>query len=82
MVIKDTGDSDLLVAKITSQSYITEFDIPIVDWQQAQLLSPSIVRVHKIQTLQYSLVIGNIGRLSINDRKKINEGFRNLLLSL
>lgn len=29
MVIKDTADTDILIAKITSQSYNTEFDIYI-----------------------------------------------------
>ncbi len=33
MVIKDTADNDILIAKITSQAYNTEFDVYINDWQ-------------------------------------------------
>ena len=32
LVIKDTSDNDILIAKITSQSHNTEFDIIINDW--------------------------------------------------
>ena len=67
LVIKDTADNDILIAKITGQAYNTEFDVYINDWQPAGLLSPSYIRIHKIQTLHSSLVFGNIGRLtSIN----------------
>ncbi len=41
MVIKDTNDKDILVAKDTSQIYGTEFDVVPQDWKQASLLSPS-----------------------------------------
>lgn len=50
-VIKDTGDNDILIAKITSKLYSAEFDVSINEWHHAGLLSPSIIRVHKIQTL-------------------------------
>ncbi len=72
MVIKDTGDNNILIAKITSQAYNTEFDVYINDWQMAGLLSASYVRIHKIQTLYSSLVFGNIGQ-NITQRLKISK---------
>lgn len=67
MVIKDTNDKDVLIAKITSQSYNTSYDINLLNWKQASLLSPSVVRIHKIQTLHSSLIFGHIGRLTSTD---------------
>ena len=82
MGIKDTADTDILIAKITSQSYNTEFDIYIHEWQMTGLLSASYVRIHKIQTLHSSLVFGNIGRLATNDLKLVRRTFASLILNL
>lgn len=82
MVIKDTADTDILIAKVTSQSYNTEFDIYINEWQMTGLLSASYVRIHKIQTIHSSLVFGNIGRLENNDLKLVGRTFANLILNL
>jgi mRNA interferase MazF len=43
LVIKDTNDKDLLIAKITSQLYNTAFDIKLQDWKYAVLISPSVI---------------------------------------
>lgn len=82
MVIKDTADTDILIAKVTSQSYNTEFDIYINEWQMTGLLSASYVRIHKIQTIHSSLVFGNIGRLENNALKLVGRTFANLILNL
>jgi mRNA interferase MazF len=82
LVIKDTGDNDILIAKITSQLHKSEFDIIINKGQLAGLLSPSYVRVHKIQTLQASLVFGNIGRLTSDDLKSVRRSLGKLILDL
>ncbi len=82
MVIKDTGDNNILIAKITSQAYNTEFDVYINDWQMAGLLSASYVRIHKIQTLYSSLVFGNIGQISHSDLKLVKRTLAKLILNL
>jgi len=41
LVILDTGDADVLLARVTTQAYAGTFDVQIVDWQQAGLLAPS-----------------------------------------
>ncbi|MEJ7671689.1 MAG: type II toxin-antitoxin system PemK/MazF family toxin [Chitinophagaceae bacterium] len=82
MVIKDTADNDILIAKITSQAYNTEFDFYINEWQSAGLLSPSFIRIHKIQTLHSSLVFGNIGRLTNADLKPVKRSLGKLVINL
>lgn len=69
LIIKETDDNDLLVAKITSQPYNSEFDVAVTEWQKTGLLSASILRLHKIQTIHSSLVFGQIGRLTLGDLK-------------
>lgn len=82
MVIKATDDNDILIAKITSKLYNTEFDMAITKWQQIGLLSASFVRMHKIQTLHSSLVFGQIGRLTSADLKLAKKAIVNLVKSL
>lgn len=81
MVVKDTNDEDLLIAKITSQSYNTSY-VKILDWKQAGLLSPSVIRIHKIQTLHSSLIFGHIGRLTLSDLKSVKQTLMNLVREL
>ena len=82
LVIKQTDDNDLLIAKVTSQPYNTQFDMPISEWKQAGLLSISFIRIHKIQTLHSSLVFGQIGRLPSTDLKSAKKAIINLVKSL
>jgi len=82
MVIKDTNDKDVLIAKITSQTYNTSYDINLQDWKKASLLSPSVVRIHKIQTLHSSLVFGHIGRLTSTDLNAVRKALMRLVVDL
>ena len=82
LVIKDTMDNDILVAKVTSQPYTAKFDIALQDWKQAGLLAPSVIRVHKIQTLYTSLILGQIGRLTQVDSKSVRKSLKDLIENL
>lgn len=82
MVIKHTSDDDMLIAKVTSQAYNTEFDVYINDWKTAGLLSPSYIRIHKIQTLHSSIVFGNIGKLTNADLKSVRRTLGKLIINL
>lgn len=55
LVLLDSGDEDIVVARVTSQIAQTSFDVEIVAWQEAGLLLPSVVRVHKLATLEKRL---------------------------
>ena len=82
VVIKDTNDKDLLIAKVTSQSYYTEFDITIKEWKQAGLISASVIRTHKIQTIYNSLIFSAIGRLTPVDLQLVRRGLLDLVTDL
>jgi mRNA interferase MazF len=49
LVILDTGDADVLLARVTTQSRATPYDVTLAGWAQAGLLAPSIVRLHNWQ---------------------------------
>jgi mRNA interferase MazF len=41
IVLYDSGDQDVLLARITTQEYTTETDYRILDWQKSGLLAES-----------------------------------------
>jgi mRNA interferase MazF len=57
LVLLDTGDPDIVVARITSQPYTTAFDVALSDQAEAGLLLPSVVRLHKLATLEKGQLI-------------------------
>jgi mRNA interferase MazF len=71
LVILDTGDADVMLARITTQQQSAIYDVPISDWQPAGLRSPSTVRVHKLVTQHKAKVRNVIGALSlcVTDRR-------------
>ena len=79
LVLLDTGDNDVIVARITTQLHLSKHDVEIRNWRSAGLIGPSIVRLHKLVTLEKSLVIRHLGHLSDEDwefvRVAMNEMF-------
>jgi mRNA interferase MazF len=67
IVLLDTGDADMIVAPITSRAGRAIFDVNLAEWQQAGLLLPSIVRVHKPTTAEKRLVERTLGTLTADD---------------
>lgn len=45
LVVFDAGDSDIIVASVTTQLRSSAFDITILGWQAAGLLAPSTARM-------------------------------------
>ncbi len=82
LVLKDTGDEDIIVARITSQTALTEFDVELVEWQGAGLLRLSIVRVHKVATLEKRLVERKLGTLTPDDWAKVKAKIQQLWTSI
>jgi mRNA interferase MazF len=72
LLINDCGDGDIIVCRITSQIYKTDFDIFIDTWENSGLKLPSIIRIHKIATLEKIMVKNIMGRVdrSIHDKIK------------
>lgn len=63
LVIRDTGDGDVIVCRVTSKLYDTVFDLSIEDWEKCGLRLPSVVRTHKIATLSSSMVERELGEI-------------------
>lgn len=70
LVLLDTGDADVLLARVTTQPRSTAYDVALSHWQHAGLLAPSIVRLHKLATLAKSRVLKHLGSLHVNDRQQ------------
>ncbi len=78
LVSRDSGDEDLLVARATSQSQTTSYDVPIHGWKEAGLLARSAVRVHKLATIEKRLVKRELGTLSPSDWAAVKESLKSL----
>jgi mRNA interferase MazF len=73
LVLLDTGDADVVLARVTTQPRSTPYDVPLSGWQQAGLLAPSVVRLHKLATLAKSRVQRVLGSLEANDRQGVGQ---------
>jgi mRNA interferase MazF len=71
LVVADTGDNDVVLARVTTQSQGSAFDVAIANWKAAGLLAPSVVRLHKLATIDKSLVQRRLGKLTGNDRTNV-----------
>lgn len=71
LVLLDAGDADVLVARITSQERQHDLDVEIADWKKTGLLLPSIARLHKLATLEKSLIVKTLGSLQPLDRRAV-----------
>ena len=52
LIINDFKDGDIIVCRITSQIYQTGNDVFIDDWKKCGLKLSSVIRVHKLATLE------------------------------
>ena len=72
LVLLDTEDNDIVVARVTSQVARDQFDIELKEWGSAGLLLPSIARVHKLATLEKRLVERRLGVLTGDDWTRVS----------
>jgi mRNA interferase MazF len=63
LVLYDSGDQDVLVARVTTQEYLTKGDYKILDWRKGGLLAESYVRLGKQATLEKRHIIKRLGAL-------------------
>ena len=82
LVLLDTGDDDIVVARVTSQVTRGAFDVELVEWRQAGLLLPSVVRVHKVATLEKRLVERRVGTLMAGDWARVRAATQQLWTSI
>ena len=82
LVLLDTRDEDIVVARVTSQITRTDFDIEIIEWQQAGLVRPSVVRLHKVNTIEKRLFARHLGILTFNDWTQVRERIKPIWSSI
>lgn len=63
----------MLVARITGQERTNPQDVEIQEWVSAGLLAHSNVRLHKLATVDKSLVSRRLGKLSEMDRNNVRD---------
>ncbi|MEI6048965.1 MAG: type II toxin-antitoxin system PemK/MazF family toxin [Bacteroidota bacterium] len=56
LIINDFNDGDIIVCRITGKLYNTKHDVFIGNWEKAGLKLASVIRVHKIATLEKDMV--------------------------
>jgi mRNA interferase MazF len=76
LVLLDTGDADVILARITTQPHRTPFDVAIADWQGAGLIAASVIRLHKVATIERALIRRQLGHLAAADRKRVSSVLR------
>ncbi len=72
LILYDAGDPDIVVARITSQPVFAADDILLIDWQAAGLRLPSTVRLHKVATLEKTMISKVMGSISTADKQQIS----------
>jgi mRNA interferase MazF len=75
IVLYDSGDQDVLVARVTTQEYRTEADYKIQEWRKCGLLGESYVRLGKQATIEKRFIIRRLGAI---ESKEI-DAFRSIL---
>ena len=63
IVLYDSGDQDVLLARITTQEYTTETDYRILDWQKSGLLAESYIRLGKQATIEKRYIVKQLGTM-------------------
>jgi mRNA interferase MazF len=63
LVLKDFEDGDMLVCRITSKIYNSKYDVYLDEWIRFGLKLPSVVRVHKMATLEKNMIETIMGQI-------------------
>lgn len=71
MILYDSGDNDVLVARITTQQYTTESDYKIQNWKESGLLTESYIRLGKMATIEKAHILKLLGKLSDSETEQI-----------
>jgi mRNA interferase MazF len=79
LVLYDSGDQDVLAARITTQEYTTEADYKIIDWRKSGLLAESFVRLGKQATIEKKYVIRKLGALAEREQETVKSIMRRIL---
>src|SRR5438874_13049687 len=76
LVLLDSGDADVVLARITTQPHRTTYDVNVVHWQSCGLRAPSLIRLHKIITSEKVQVLRVLGSLHPVDRQNVSTALK------
>jgi mRNA interferase MazF len=79
LVLKDCEDGDVLVCRITSKIYNSRYDIYLNDWLKFGLKLPSVVRVHKMTTLETDMIETVMGQIDNNILNNIKVIYKSII---
>jgi PemK-like, MazF-like toxin of type II toxin-antitoxin system len=71
LVLFDSGDEDMMPARITTQRTRDRTDVRLADWKAAGLIAQSVIRLSKTATIRKSLVDRRLGVLSPKDKSTV-----------
>lgn len=77
-VLADTGDHDILVARITSDNPRDSSDYNLIHWKDYGLLLPSVLRTSKTATLDKKVIVKKMGKVGSPERRKIKSLLKKL----
>lgn len=78
MVICDYNDGDIIVCRITSKIYISKNDVFIENWENTGLKLPSVIRVHKLATLEKNMILTEMGTIDNKTKDQVKLLFSKL----
>ncbi|MBF0201263.1 MAG: type II toxin-antitoxin system PemK/MazF family toxin [Desulfamplus sp.] len=64
LVLYDSGDKDVLAARITTQKYTTGLDYKIQHWKESGLIIESYIRLGKLATIEKAYIVKFLGKLN------------------
>lgn len=73
LIINDFDDGDIVVCRITSQIYKTPNDVYIDNWKKSGLRLPSVIRIHKLATLEKDTVEFNVGKIEPEIKNQVKK---------
>ena len=79
LVLKDCEDGDVLVCRITSKIYNSKYDVYLNDWLKFNLKLPSVVRVHKMATLEMDMIETIMGQVDDTILSEIKEIYKSII---
>jgi mRNA interferase MazF len=72
---------DAIICRVTSVLHSDPLDVPIIDWQSAGLLKPSVARLARVVTAENRLFLRRLGVLSDVDMEAVRQTWnRNMRL--
>jgi mRNA interferase MazF len=78
LVLNDSGDLDVLVARITSQEQSTKSDYKVIDWRKCGRLDESYIRLGKLAIIEKNFITRKLGNLESNEILKIKAIMRTM----